>query len=253
MSTRKAVATAVLAASAALGMTAAPAQAAVEDYTGWTIFFIPHQDDEVLTSGASIRQHVQKDRRVLAVLMTDGGGAIACSQMGLTRETCVARRDAEFVKAVRALGAVPKIAPNRGRDAGLTDAQANTIVRSYARFPGVRIKGHSDVCDWNTDHLTIGRAIRRYKTEHPAQKVDARFYTNFRYAAQCNQSGPLKWGAKTGPNHPPMGAWPDVTMTHAQMGYPVSAGYPVGSVGRKSMPEDLTAIQNGSQTSWVHR
>jgi hypothetical protein len=41
------------------------------------IFFIPHQDDETLSMGVAITQHLDAGREVIAVLYTDGAGSVA--------------------------------------------------------------------------------------------------------------------------------------------------------------------------------
>ncbi|WP_028776175.1 PIG-L family deacetylase [Shimazuella kribbensis] len=41
------------------------------------IFYIPHQDDETLSMGVGITQHLDAGREVIAVLYTDGAGSVA--------------------------------------------------------------------------------------------------------------------------------------------------------------------------------
>jgi Cu/Ag efflux protein CusF len=41
------------------------------------IFYLPHQDDETLSMGVAITQHLDAGREVIAVLYTDGAGSVA--------------------------------------------------------------------------------------------------------------------------------------------------------------------------------
>ena len=70
------------------------------------IFFSPHQDDETLTMGAQIAQHVNAGRYVILQLITDGHASNARNLMNpvLSYPDFVAARNREFLAAALKLG-----------------------------------------------------------------------------------------------------------------------------------------------------
>jgi hypothetical protein len=59
--------------------TVAPNTSRITPYAGTppAIFYIPHQNDETLSKGVAITQHLDAGREVIAVLYTDGAGSVA--------------------------------------------------------------------------------------------------------------------------------------------------------------------------------
>jgi LmbE family N-acetylglucosaminyl deacetylase len=136
---------------------------------GPAIFFSPHQDDEVLSMGASLKEHVQAGREVIVVLCTDGSGSTVGPRYPSIAEF-VKERDREFTTAVHRMGATPVIPANRGRDSQLTVAEAEALIQPYAmKYPTGSLKTMSP-WDNNTDHANLGQALRNLKFP------DSRYY-----------------------------------------------------------------------------
>lgn len=106
------------------------AQAAV---TAPAIYLVPHQDDDILSYGADMKNHIINGRRVIAVLLTDGSESGVCYTAygngqditkqrydgGLSaaaRTQCKLARDAEFTKSMNLLGVEPVIRTDRKQD-----------------------------------------------------------------------------------------------------------------------------------------
>jgi LmbE family N-acetylglucosaminyl deacetylase len=136
---------------------------------GPAIFFTPHQDDEVLSMGAAIKEHVQAGREVIVVLCTDGAASAVGSRYPSVEEF-VAERDREFTTAVHRMGATPVIAENRGRDSMLTVVEAEAIIRPYAlQYPTGSLKTMTYYDD-HPDHAACGQALKNLKF------ADSRYY-----------------------------------------------------------------------------
>lgn len=146
------------------------------------VYFSPHQDDEVLTMGASIRAHVKAGRPTYVVLLTDGGASGVCPTKFSTRQQCVNFRDAEFKKAVRALGAVPIIPSNRMPDGASTVAGYQKIMRPYM-VNGFSLKTFTWDYDTHKDHLNAGAALRGLKF------ADSRYYVKHDLVAGARAKG----------------------------------------------------------------
>ena len=165
---------------------AAPAQA----FTGYpVVFFTPHQDDEVLSMGAAIREHVLAGRQVWVVLLTDGGSSVQCAQQYTTRAACVAERDKEFNAGVTSMGANPTIRSDRMLDGSLTAAYVQRVVEEYynycpsgvCQYKNASFKGTSEY-DTHPDHQAVGQGIRNAVINN-----DKRFYIS-----------PAEWGGHAG-------------------------------------------------------
>lgn len=147
--------------------------------TGPAIFLSPHQDDETLSMGASIVQHVRAGREVLVVLMCDGSGS-GVHKIYPDRDTFVAERDREFKAAVHALGATPIIRPDRVPDTTLTVEWAKSVIQEYhQKYPHASFKTMSDRDRSNpesaeADHYLLGQALRETGIK------DARYYVRAR-------------------------------------------------------------------------
>lgn len=143
-----------------LSWAAAPAQA----YTGTNVyFFTPHQDDEALFMGASIREHVLTGRHVFVVLLTDGGSSQYCANPNYPqwspKANCVAARDAEFRAGVSSMGATSIIIPDRAVDGTLTAAFAKEVIERYvAVAPTGSFKTMSEN-DASSDHAKLGQGL----------------------------------------------------------------------------------------------
>lgn len=141
------------------------------DITAPAIFLSPHQDDESLTMGAAIRDHVLAGRTTYVILLTDGGASGVCnwSPYDGDRAACVAERDKEFTNAVTALGATPIIptvvAPGnttaRALDGQLTGTFTANVIRYYAGVYGTdaSFKTMSEYDSLHPDHRAAGRGL----------------------------------------------------------------------------------------------
>jgi LmbE family N-acetylglucosaminyl deacetylase len=146
---------------------------------GPAIFLTPHQDDESLTMGAAIKQHVLAGREVIVILLTDGGASGVCKTMfGTTeqdRADCVAERDREFTDAVTAQGATPVIPEDRMVDGTLTGAYTAEVIRKYAlMYPNASFKTLSEYDSLHPDHRAAGRGL--YAAYLWGYTGDARWY-----------------------------------------------------------------------------
>ena len=128
------------------------------------LFFVPHQDDEMLTFGVGIIQAVRAGHRVHVILCVDGGldgarGRLASGEKcelntldggkfrlhggrhhySFTREEFSALRDAEFRASCEQMGVLPcrtHIFPDRTQDGCMTVDQAIRSIEPYlALFP----------------------------------------------------------------------------------------------------------------------
>lgn len=136
----------------------------------YAFFFTPHQDDEVLSMGASIVEHVQAGRTVYVVLMTDGGASQYCIPTYGSRAACVVERDKEFTDGVNAMGAIPIIRSDRMADGTLTVAYAASVInRYYLNYPNASFKTMSEF-DASPDHANLGKGMKSLNI------VDSRYY-----------------------------------------------------------------------------
>jgi LmbE family N-acetylglucosaminyl deacetylase len=127
--------------------------------------FSPHQDDETLTPGATIRALAEQGHRVWVILMTNGINSGARDATGLSREEFSAARDDEFRRATRALGVHPdriEISTLRTPDGELTVQAAEDIIADWlARHPGAWVKTTTNlgaVGVQHEDHRAAGQA-----------------------------------------------------------------------------------------------
>jgi len=130
-----------------------------------TVLFVsPHQDDETLSMGASIRKHIEAGHDVHVLLLTNGVNSGARAKTGLDRPRFTAARDDEFARACRSLG-VPfsnvHVSRHSTSDGGVTVQSVDDAVREF-------LNGRSDVwlktytnLNWSgrhADHQLSGQA-----------------------------------------------------------------------------------------------
>lgn len=158
------------------------------------IYFVPHQDDEVLSMGADIAAHVAAGRRVILVLVTDGGASGARATLCKVKAVCltvpefVAARDREFATSAAALGVRPTDVFYEGKpDGKLTVADARAVIASWAaRYPGSSLKTMSPH-DAHPDHRALGEALRSLRAA--GVTTDARFMQSRLYWTPMPVSG----------------------------------------------------------------
>ena len=146
-----------------LSVSVSPAQA----YTGQPVFFFtPHQDDEALFMGASVRQHVLAGRQVYVILLTDGGASGNCISTYGSRADCVAARDQEFQNGVTSMGAIPIIRADRvldGSDPAAMATYAKFVINQYYANVNYKLASYKTMSetDSHPDHAALGRGLRQ--------------------------------------------------------------------------------------------
>lgn len=169
------------------------------------LFFVPHQDDEVLTLGVGIRSHVEAGHNVHVILCTDGSGSIVrdrlngltpCGLHGMITHNPSAEgypfvedvdfikaRDDEFKAACLALG-VPSsnihISRLAVQDGTLAVWRAKQIMRYYLNlYPNASVKTHTyngEGLGQLADHYNLGKALKELVDEGYYAVSDARWY-----------------------------------------------------------------------------
>ena len=138
--------------------------------TNPAVFLVPHQDDEVLTFGAAVKQHLLAGRDVILVLLTDGSSSGECDNLrtgtyghpdfdqtdGITgnytsspvdRAACTNFRDNEFLNAAAAMRSnvgtgtgigtlTTDIRVDRMQDGTLTKTYVRSVIDSYDAIYG---------------------------------------------------------------------------------------------------------------------
>lgn len=137
------------------------------------IFFHAHQDDETLTLGPAIEEHVNANRDVIAVLLTDGAGSGARAA-DVSPTAFSLARDLELAAAYAALG-VRQCFVEGGADGHLSWEEAAAVIWKWtARFPTASFKAPTWM-DSHPDHAIIGEVLRN-RWMALRQTLDARFY-----------------------------------------------------------------------------
>lgn len=135
------------------------------------IFFTPHQDDETLAMGPSVRRHLEAGHDVHVVLMTNGVNSAVRPSTGLSPTDFIAARDDEMFRASRQLGvrtANTHVSALRVDDGTLTVDEAEAIMTEYfTAYPGAWCKSYSNLpaTGRHVDHVTAGQAaVNLYKS-----------------------------------------------------------------------------------------
>ena len=162
--------------------------------TGTTLFFTPHQDDELLTMGNSIVEHAKiEDTHI--ILCTDGSKSYikrrlnddgTCSyHVGihdyfLTEEQFSQSRDIEFEESCEAMGVKQSnIHMDEGRtmDGHLTKKRPRKIIENYLeKYPDAKVKTTTPFGPktQHEDHKVLGEAALELYKEGKIK--DLRFY-----------------------------------------------------------------------------
>lgn len=163
--------------------------------SGPAIFLTPHQDDETLSMGAAVREHVLAGRDTWVILLTDGSASGVCQDPPYNgdKAACVAERDKEYRAAVNKMGAHAVILADRKIDNALAPGNPNPITRAWvesviqrwaASYPGASFKTMSERDD-HVDHKIAGQGL--YDAYVDGYAPDARWYVK-RYQQQ-DQAG----------------------------------------------------------------
>ncbi|MCF3942681.1 PIG-L deacetylase family protein [Oceanobacillus alkalisoli] len=144
------------------------------------IYYIPHQDDEVITFGVSIHDHVEKGHDVHVVLLTDGANSAVRHQLDLTKEEFSEARNREFDLAVEILGVDADHVEKLGHaDGDLQVEDVEEVIREYQeRYPDASHKTFS-YHDPHHDHANAGHALRNLMKEGIIEDGTFYFGNNF--------------------------------------------------------------------------
>lgn len=152
------------------------------------VFFVPHQDDEFLTQGPLIHQHIEAGRDVYVIMMSDGQSSGVRSLLEkegypLSQSAFSKARDREALDCLNRLGVpVENIYFENLEDGGsYTLTKVKNIMRSYITIFGeASYKTHSWM-DKHRDHFVLGRALDELNNANIVPSGDARFSKSFRY------------------------------------------------------------------------
>ena len=162
-----------------------PIIAPVEGGLGPAIFLTPHQDDETLTMGAAIREHVLAGRDTWVLLLTDGASSGVCQKAPYNGDlaACTAERDREYRNAVHKMGAHAVVLADRKRDGANLASNTNPLTRSYveaviqrwaATYPNASFKTMSEFDTIHIDHRILGQGL--WDAYNDGITSDARWY-----------------------------------------------------------------------------
>jgi len=155
-------------------------QADTEDKGEQVIYYVPHQDDEVITFGVSIYHHLQQGDEVHVVLLTDGSSSGVRKQMDLTEEEFIAARNREFDHALGVLGVDEENIVKKGyKDGALTVEQVEAIITEYDnKYPEASHKTFS-YYDPHPDHANAGKALKNLQDQGVLTDATYYFGNNF--------------------------------------------------------------------------
>lgn len=132
------------------------------------LYVAPHQDDESLSMGASMRRHLEVGHDVHVLLVTYGANSAVRTKLGMARDEFVALRDDEYRRACRRVGIRPgniHIADNRLEDGTVTADAAQAVIGDWVgQHPATWLKSYSNLGPTagssarHPDHVAIGQA-----------------------------------------------------------------------------------------------
>lgn len=140
------------------------------------VFYIPHQDDEALTFGVAIMNHLKAGYEVHVVLLTDGSASGVRKKMGMTPAEFTKARNKEFALSLKSMGVKDSNVQYMGfKDSQLTVAQVEKVIKSYEKkYAKARHKTFSWTDKDNHDHSNAGIALRNVQKAKITD--DARYY-----------------------------------------------------------------------------
>lgn len=142
------------------------------------IFYIPHQDDEIVSFGTAIMNRLFAGDDVHLVLCTDGAGSNVRSELngltkckthdrtyhfGLTRHDFMLARNREFSWSAACMGVRPEHIHYRQHtaDGSMTGEIAEALIREFEqRYPGARHRSFT-YTDPHQDHYELGSTLQR--------------------------------------------------------------------------------------------
>lgn len=133
-------------------------------------FYVPHQDDELLTMGHAIAHYVNSDYEVHVVLLTDGSSSNAIHNVNrelekyyiqsLSRKEFSYARNLEFVRALSTLGVERENMYLSYLKDGATDVKSikELVLQYVSRYPDAEHFAMSYTDD-HVDHRNSGQAL----------------------------------------------------------------------------------------------
>lgn len=130
------------------------------EHENYVVYYIPHQDDEVITFGVSIYSDIKEGKSVQIVLLTDGSASKVREKLGLTIDEFVNARNREMELALTALGVdLGNLHRQNFKDGELTVKQVENVIKEFAKkFPNAEHKTFS-YYDPHHDHSNAGQAL----------------------------------------------------------------------------------------------
>lgn len=161
------------------------------------LYFVPHQDDELLSFGNDIIEHIQDGEDVKVCICMDGAGSYVrrslreggtCTshsgthEYGMTFAEFSRARDLEFVQSLNALGVATSnilYYPTRWRDNSLTKAKAKEFMLYYInKYPTAKVKTFTPygASTMHVDHKALGQAAMELYKEGKIYNNDLRLF-----------------------------------------------------------------------------
>lgn len=140
------------------------------------VFYIPHQDDEALTFGVGIMNHIKAGFQVHVVLLTDGSASNVRKKMDMTPAEFTQARNKEFALSMKSMGVKTSNIEYKGfKDSQLTVSQVESVIKTYEKkYPKARHKTFSYTDSGNHDHSNAGIALKNVQKSKITS--DARYY-----------------------------------------------------------------------------
>jgi LmbE family N-acetylglucosaminyl deacetylase len=224
--------------------------------TNPAIFFIPHQDDELLSMGAYILQHLDAGRDVHVVLMTDGQASgvrnvLASQGYPLSYAAFSKARDREFVSAMFALGLnEDHIHFENLEDGNLSRTKVKSVMMDYISAYGPGSYKTMSWMDEHKDHYILGRALDEITRAGEVPNNDSRFCRSLSYQDAPTPGG--SWQRAKDNTRLFIAAWEYNVwnMNHGADAYDASRG-PRYQIGFTSVKPEFDAMV-ADPKSWVH-
>ena len=140
------------------------------------VFYVPHQDDEALSFGLGIINHVKSGHVVHVVLLTDGSASFVRKKLEMTEKEFTEARNKEFRLSLAAMGVKPQnIDYLNYKDSQLTVKNVEEVIKKYEKkYPNAKHKSFSWTDSGNHDHQNAGKALNNLQK---TKKIsDARYY-----------------------------------------------------------------------------
>lgn len=143
-------------------------------------FYIPHQDDDLLTFGVSILNHLEGGHNVHIVMLTNGANSFVRTRLGMTKDSFSRARNNEFLNAMKALGVDPdNIYFENLEDGATTVDDIKEVITEYElAYPKAKHKAFSPLYG-HRDHVNGGLALAELEREGVVS--DARYYLQQAY------------------------------------------------------------------------